>query len=152
LSNREKALQRRYATIAALTQAFPACFNLKRPRPLKLRIVVALPAVDPRDLDQALGFWTGRLPYLKACTEGATRVDVTGEPAGVVTAAEAAHAALRLEQQIARKAAAKAAATKGKAAKPAKPPTPKPPPSSPARFSLADLKAAAASRKAGASS
>jgi sRNA-binding protein len=34
--------------------------------------------------------------YLRASTEGATRIDLAGEPAGTVTAAEARHATERL--------------------------------------------------------
>jgi ProP effector len=80
-------------------------------------------------------------PYLHRLREGASRIDLSGQPAGVVTASEEADAKARLAAIAAKRARRRAkAATTGAA-----PPAPTAP--APRGGSLADLRAAAAARR-----
>jgi sRNA-binding protein len=72
---------------------------------------------------------------LRSCVESATRIGLAGEPAGVVTEAEATYAAKVLARRQS-KAKAKAAAAAAAVAA-----------AQPKRISLADLKAAALQRR-----
>jgi sRNA-binding protein len=55
--------------------------------------------INPRAVGLALGFYCNRSAYLSACTNGATRVDLAGNPAGTVTERDAAHAEKLLEKR-----------------------------------------------------
>jgi ProP effector len=68
-------------------------------RPLARGIHKAIVA-DASDLpasivSQALATYAAWLPYLRACIAGAPRIDLRGDPAGVVTEKEATYAAQR---------------------------------------------------------
>ena len=85
------------ATIAELVAAFPAAFTLDPAlvRPVKLGIrndLYAQSAISRRRIRAALRTYCNNVHYLKASTEGAVRIDLAGEPAGTVTATEARHA------------------------------------------------------------
>ena len=85
------------ATIAELVAAFPAAFTLEPAlvRPVKLGIrndLYAQSAISRRRITAALRSYCNNVHYLKASTEGAVRIDLAGEPAGTVTATEARHA------------------------------------------------------------
>jgi ProP effector len=166
------------ATITELVKAFPAAFTLdsSQVRPLKLGIkddIYARSDMSHRRITAALRIYCGSASYLAACTEGAVRVDLAGEPAGSVIGAEVEHAvqALSLLSKITAKRVSKAAAaprgTKPEATKrklsslPAarvpdqsktiskgKPAT-APAKSGPRPLSLDDLRKAAAARKFG---
>ena len=130
------------AVIALLVEAFPRCFSIYegRRRPLKLKIdldiLTALNgAVTPAELQKALGAYTSNSSYLGHILKGAWRVDLAGEPAGVVTADEEAHAKAALARIRAKEKKRTAQAKVQTQAPPAK------------RLSLADLKAAAVRRK-----
>jgi sRNA-binding protein len=91
------------AVIARLAAAFPQTFTAEKHlphRPLKIGIAAdiraALADLSRRALGTALAAYTKRLMYLQALTVGAPRVDLAGNPAGEVTAAEAEHAAVVL--------------------------------------------------------
>lgn len=123
------------AVIALLAETFPKCFSVYegRRRPLKIGIHTdILAAVDgaltPLELRKALGVYCANGAYLHSSQEGAQRIDLDGNPAGIVTAEESQHAKARL--------------TARKAFKPTTPEL-----SAPSRLSLADLKAAALARK-----
>jgi ProP effector len=88
--------------IILLAQVFPRAFFTyggKR-KPLKLGIhkdILALKlGIAQRALSRALRAYCGNLGYLRASVTGAARIDLQGEPAGVVTADEAEHARQRL--------------------------------------------------------
>jgi sRNA-binding protein len=161
--------------IAELVVAFPVAFTLDPTlvRPVKLGIrndIYAQSAISRRHIKAALRSYCNSVPYLRTSTEGAMRIDLTGEPAGTVTATEARHATERLA--VLAKVAAKRAGKVASASKGAKTPgTGKPSPraataapkasdiskrtlpAEPAtpgqkRLSLGDLKRAAAARKA----
>jgi ProP effector len=163
-------------TIAELAVAFSAAFTLDPMliRPLKLGIkddLHARSAISRRRITAALRSYCKSVHYLRASTEGALRVDLVGEPAGAVTAAEAQYATDRLlavTKVVAAPASKVASESRGgqaregtdrvkpraAAAVPKGGEISKPPaatePATPGqkRLSLSDLKRAAAARKA----
>jgi ProP effector len=124
-------LKATYATIELLAATWPHCFALKfeNRKPLKIGIRVDAAAatkgaITPEELAAAFALYTRQAGYVRALKEGAVRVDLDGNPAGVVTAIEAAHAQRILERIRARESARtrarglaiEAAAQKAKAA------------------------------------
>jgi sRNA-binding protein len=78
------------------------------PKPLKVGIrndIANFLDVNPRTIGYALGHYCGRAAYLLACTEGAIRVGLDGKPAGIVSAADAAHAEKILNERKANRRA-----------------------------------------------
>ncbi|HRW67350.1 MAG TPA: ProQ/FinO family protein, partial [Candidatus Competibacter sp.] len=77
-------------TLPALTETYPACFNSENPRPLKLGIHRDLMAAgfEKAAVKRALARYCNRPRYRKALCAGAIRIDLQGQPAGAVTAAE----------------------------------------------------------------
>ena len=144
-SARQKRHDAIAAAIALLAETFPKCFSVYEGRrcPLKLGIHLDIQAaldsaITPTELHRALGFYCSNAAYLGALRNGAPRIDLNGEPAGVVRADEEAHARETLAK-IRAKQKARAAAAKGQAQAQSPPAT--------KRLSLADLKAAAVARK-----
>ena len=158
---------------AELAAAFPAAFTLDPTlvRPVKLGIkddIYAQSAVSRRRITAALRSYCNSVHYLRASMEGAVRLDLTGKPAGTVTATEARYATERLAvlAEVTAKRASKVASTStiAQTSKTESPPaasaTPKASnisnrtvatePTMPGqkRLSLGDLKRAAAARKA----
>ncbi len=157
--------------IAELVVALPAAFTLDPTlvRPVKLGIRND----SRRHINAALRSYCNSVPYLRTSTEGAMRIDLTGEPVGTVTATEARHATERLAvlAKVAAKRASKVASASRGAQTPggagAGKPSPRaataapkasdiskrtllaePDTSGQKRLSLGDLKRAAAARKA----
>lgn len=94
--------------IAWLAERFPACFDLKRRRPLKIGISQDLIALQQEelggmDLKRAIRRYCTHPRYRKMLKEGAIRIDLQGQPAGVVTAEEAENARAQLERTNARR-------------------------------------------------
>jgi ProP effector len=163
-------------TIAELVVAFPAAFTLDPTlvRPFKLGIkddICTQSAISRRRITAALRSYCNSMHYLRVSTEGAVRIDLTGEPAGTVTTTEARHATERQASlvKVAATRASKAASAsrgaqtpKGSGTESLRPATaaPKAPDISnrtlatepttpgPKRLSLGDLKRAAVARKA----
>ena len=77
--------------ILALAETYPACFDGENPRPLKLGIHRDLMAAgfEKAAVKRTLARYCNRPRYRKALRAGAIRIDLQGQPAGVVTAAEA---------------------------------------------------------------
>ena len=106
--------------IGRLQHAFPKAFP-KKPAPrvaLKLGIVEDLYAhaaklrLTEDEIKAAIAAWCSVGRYWAALGKDAVRVDLNGEPAGTVTAAEAGHASFLARQQRKKaQAAAKPAAT-----------------------------------------
>jgi ProP effector len=126
-------------TIKWLAQSYPNCFmadELHR-RPLKVRIDAdirhAVPgAITWRALKKTLRSYTSSPAYLRALRAGAERIDLAGNPAGVVTATQEEHAAERLAllaNATEREPASEATTTQAQpvSARPAPRPTPPPP-------------------------
>ena len=141
--------------IAALAARFPKCFAVPdtRRRPLKVGIdadlLAALGNNIPRtQVIRALAMYCSSNGYLERVLTGAWRIDLEGEPAGVVTAdderhAKAKRAAIRARHDTGTQAARRAHGG------PAPPPKAEPP-MGPKRLSLADLREAARRRREGA--
>jgi ProP effector len=136
------------ATITALAERWPKAFHTYQVRrvPLKIGIdvdIIATCAITLFELRAAMRSYTGNIGYLLASKEGVARVDLDGNPAGVVTAKEARWAAMRLEGLRQHRAARKAA----QAGRPSVVVEAVAAPVGPKRISLADLKRAAQERK-----
>jgi ProP effector len=94
--------------IEVLADLWPAAFAVEpgRRRPLKVGIdadilAAAGGAILPLELKIALGAYVNAKAYLRALREGELRIGLDGEPAGIVSAPEAAHARWRIERKIA---------------------------------------------------
>ena len=109
--------------IAYLAEKFPLCFILEgEAKPLKIGLFQDLAEalqdderVSKTQLRQALRQYTSNWRYLHGCREGAVRVDLQGNPAGVLEAEHVAHAAQQLAEakaRVAEKRKAEAAAKK----------------------------------------
>ena len=129
------------AVVELLTEKWPTVFSVyeNRRRPLKIgihhEILAALDgAVTPAELSLALRYYVCNRVYRSRLVAGAVRIGLDGTPAGVVT-----------PEQI---PAAPAPALPSPPAPAPVPPSPAPPPSPPRRLSLADLREAAARRRA----
>ncbi|RUW71159.1 ProQ/FinO family protein [Mesorhizobium sp. M2A.F.Ca.ET.067.02.1.1] len=79
-----------------LSAKWPAAFNPKAPRPLRIGIHHDIRVLDGElsddELRRALRAYTSMPRYLARLNAGAVRVDLDGEPAGEVSDAEAASA------------------------------------------------------------
>jgi len=100
----------RYRVIRKLAALFPKCFfeHSSDRLPLKVGIGHELEAlelqIDPQELSYALGWYTGSTGYLRAMKVGAARVGLNGTPTGVVSEADARHAAHEIDRRQARAA------------------------------------------------
>jgi sRNA-binding protein len=97
-----KKRTRAKALIAVLAAKFPKCFAVPdtRRRPLKVGIdadlLATLSGTIPRtDLIRALAMYCSSHGYLERVLNGAWRIDLQGNPAGVVTADDERHAAAK---------------------------------------------------------
>jgi ProP effector len=163
--------------IAQLANLYPVAFSTdpSRVQPLAIGVKEALLRecnLSPQDIDNALRCYTRSVGYLKTIIEGAARIDLNGQAAGVVTTGQAEYAQ-RLLSKGAAKLEAKSEAANAKAnpkralVRPLLRPLaanetvtdrvaitgtivalrPSPPPTGPRRLGLADLKRAAAARR-----
>ena len=150
-------------TIAALADLFPAFVaNRWEPhRPLARGIhrqLIDRGILRPEECRLVIGLYVARPMYQRALADGGQRVNLAGITVGEVTAEEIAQATASIVRHEARataqaetaRAARQAAYAERVRAKKQATPTPPPPSDSAPRFSLADLKAAAAARKGGA--
>jgi sRNA-binding protein len=147
--------------IARLIELFPACFtpadHERKPLAIGIRdrLFERATGLSKTMMRKALAGYADSTGYLRALTEGAIRIDLDGNPAGIVTPEQAEFAAQRLA------AAAAGARCPSKANGEKLPPFPSPRvvdsvPLAPAcgpvgatrRLSLSDLKAAAQQRRA----
>ena len=94
-----------YATIALLASTWPRCFSapISGRRPLKVGIGKEIAAategaITPEELDAALRLYVTHKGYLRKLREGVQRVDLDGNPAGTVTAEQAATALRHVER------------------------------------------------------
>jgi len=119
-----------------------ARLNAQKRRPIKVGIhndiAAAIPDLGLIEIKRALRFYCSDLRYHRACVAGADRLDLDGNGAGTVTAAQAQNAK-RLIAGI----EAKLAQRRQHRAKSSAPPAP----TAPKRLSLANLREAAAMRK-----
>jgi ProP effector len=101
-----------YATIALLVATWPKAFSIEFAgrRPLKVGMGKDIAeatkgAITPEELEAAMNLYCRHKSYLKKLREGAERVDLDGNPVGVVTAAQADYARRHIERIDARKSA-----------------------------------------------
>ncbi|WP_245951938.1 ProQ/FINO family protein [Mesorhizobium loti] len=110
-----------------LSAKWPAAFNPKAPRPLKIGIHHDIRVLDgglsDDELRRALLAYTKMAKYLARLDAGAARVNLDGKPAGVVSDADAATAKALL---CARKDKQKGKQTPEPRVEPQAPPKPKP--------------------------
>jgi sRNA-binding protein len=112
--------------IAELTRLYPKAFSTDpsqvRPLAVGLKDVLLQQCTrSPKHLENAMRRYTGSAGYLKATVEGAVRVDLDGQEAGVVTVYQAEYAKRRLAKMAERFAAKPAVpAINEEAAKPAR--------------------------------
>ena len=90
-----------------LPELFPACFDWRRPQPLKLNIHQDLMAAghDRIVVKRALGRYCKADRYRRALQTDAPRIDLQGQPAGAVTEREAAYARSLVEARATPRAA-----------------------------------------------
>jgi ProP effector len=107
--------------IAMLCAKFPHAFFMyeQRRRPFALgihkEIALKMPTLSEEQIKAAMRSYVANEFYCRACRAGAARVNLMGHEVGVVTAAEADHAAARIagvKEWKKKKAAAKKAAAK----------------------------------------
>jgi sRNA-binding protein len=111
--------------IAELTKLYPNAFSAdpSRVRPLAIGLKDVLLQQckrSPKHLENAMRRYTGSAGYLNATVEGAVRVDLDGQEAGVVTVHQAEYAKRRLAKMAERLAARPAVPSTNM--QPAKPP------------------------------
>jgi ProP effector len=86
--------------------------NTSRIRPLKVGIAADLVArcaeLDRRKLGAVLSAYTQRIMYREAMVAGPARIDLDGNPAGEVSAADAEHAAAKLAETLSSRRARRA--------------------------------------------
>lgn len=118
--------------IAYLAEKFPLCFVLEgEAKPLKIGLFQDLSEalkdderVSKTQLRHALRQYTSNWRYLHGCREGAERVDLYGNPAGVLDAQHVEHAAQQLAEakaRVAEKRKAEAAAKRAQQKRTRKP-------------------------------
>jgi ProP effector len=140
-------------TLLLLCQRFPlACpqLNARIRRPLKVGIhndiAAALREIGITEIKRALRFYCADPRYLRACTDGADRLDLAGNIAGTVTAPQAENAKAMVTGIEAKRR--RREQTRKPGSSPASPsPSPASTSPSPKRLTLADLRAVAAARK-----
>ena len=149
------------AALRILIEQFPDCFDWNDHRPLKISIHKDLVArgVDRRAVRLGLSRYCGHIGYHRALVEGATRIDLDGQPAAIVTPQEAGFAAKNyaamLEAAVGKQKARSEQAAQGhKAAAEARqrptviePAAAAPPVAPSARLGLAELRAAGRQRR-----
>ena len=121
------------AIIAYLVEKFPLCFIAEgEAKPLKIGLFQDLAEalkdderISKTQLRQALRQYTSNWRYLHGCREGAERVDLYGNPAGVLDAEHVSHAVQQLAEakaKFAEKRKAELAAKKTQQKRPARKP------------------------------
>src|SRR6476646_5473046 len=112
-----------HAALTRLAEWFPQTFVLEKHlphRPLKVGIAADIlarcPVITRRELGPVLGIYAKRVMYLQSLVAGAIRIDLDGNPAGEVSAADAEHAAATLAEILASREAKRATAVEAKGA------------------------------------
>ena len=119
LSRRKQRRQQITAALDRLANTFPQTFFVygAHRKPLKIGIandIAATGAIPPEELRWVLRSYCGATGYFRSCKEGATRVDLAGNEAGIVTADEAEYAREKLAAVLARRQPQPTAASHGR--------------------------------------
>ena len=106
-----------HAALTRLAEWFPQTFVLEKHlphRPLKVGIAADIlarcPVLTRRELGPVLGVYAKRVMYLQSLVAGAIRIDLDGNPAGEVSAADAEYGAATLAEILASREAKPVAA------------------------------------------
>ena len=91
---------RKAEAIKAVSALFPKAFGPRQPLKYKIHEDLLSAGVEHKVAAAALSSHCNNPRYLMSMVEGATRVDLQGQPAGVVTAEEAARAQQRLAERL----------------------------------------------------
>jgi ProP effector len=91
---------RKAEAIKAVSALFPKAFGPRQPLKYKIHEDLLSAGVEHKMAAAALSSHCNNPRYLMSMVEGATRVDLQGQPAGVVTAEEAARAQQRLAERL----------------------------------------------------
>jgi ProP effector len=89
-------------TLAALAEFYPVAFGLPR-KPLKIGVhldLIERAPVTPPETREALRRYCCWFSYLGAMVAGADRIDLDDIVCGTVTASEAEHAKLKLDEAL----------------------------------------------------
>lgn len=89
------------AALQLLMETYPKTFDRGNVRPLKIGIqedLVADEKVAKNKIKRALASYVRSLNYYRSLREGAERVDINGEAAGLVTKEESAYAKDKLKE------------------------------------------------------
>jgi len=152
--------------IDLLAELYPRCFSRTNRRPLKIgvceEVISQHPEMSRHRIKRLLKTYTQSPEYWSTLTAGAPRIDLAGNVAGEVTAADEEDAKRKIAKE-ARRAAAEAIEDRKVAGEPAAKPVAERPgqqnpipeakseqsaPAGPPRLGLAGLKAAAQARRA----
>lgn len=101
-AKRDKNRQANLAAMQLLLDAYPAIFNLESPRPLQVGIHEAL-ATDGKlsktKIRRALATYVRQSAYLHCLRTDAERIDLQGQPSGLVSNDESEHAKQHLVER-----------------------------------------------------
>ncbi len=89
------------AALQLLIDAYPKVFDRQNVRPLKIGIqedLVADGKIAKNKIKRALASYVRSLNYYRSLREGAERIDLKGEAAGLVTQSESDHAKEKLKE------------------------------------------------------
>src|SRR5262245_29479725 len=87
------------AVVKAVSAMFPKAFGQRQPLKYKIHEDLLSAGVEHKVAAAALSSHRNSPRYLMSMVEGATRIDLQGQPAGMVTAEEAARAQQQAEAQ-----------------------------------------------------
>jgi ProP effector len=137
------------AAIELFRELYPRAFPLYGARlPLKIGIDADIiravrGAMTPREVSDAVRFYTSSAAYLRCLRPGAERIDLAGNPVGIVTREEAGRAAETLATRIIKSANRRAAGSTSAIPASRMPPAPE----TPKHLGSSDLKTALLERQ-----
>lgn len=99
-AQRKKELEANRKALDELCELLPEVFNPRQPKPLKIGIhedIAATGKLSKTRIRRALNVYVRLRSYYRCMTEGAERVGIDGQAAGLVSADEALHAKEKLD-------------------------------------------------------
>lgn len=99
-AQRKKELEANRKALDELCEHFPEVFNPRQPRPLKIGIhedIAATGKLSKTRIRRALNVYVRLRSYYRCMAEGAERIGIDGQAAGLVSADEALHAKEKLD-------------------------------------------------------
>jgi ProP effector len=104
-TNGRKTSSEARKTLRILRKEFPRCFNSKRRRPLKIGITddaarILAPLITRDEVHAAVAHYANSATYLRRLRAGRPRIDLDGNPVGVVTERQAKNAQWHWLQRV----------------------------------------------------